>query len=130
MRILISLSIAAGACLAAACSVFDPGAVCTLRGCPPSLTIELAETPTVPFRIEASAVGSEDRRVFDCPDPSRCFAGAWFHDFTPADVVVRVTTQAGAVEQTFRPSYQTVRPNGPHCEPTCRQAVVRVPLPG
>jgi hypothetical protein len=127
MRAMISLSTAIAACLAAAaCSIFAP--VCTLKACPSSLTIELTTTPTEPFRIEALAVGSEDR-VYECLDPSRCIAAASFQDFTPEEVIVRVTTQSGTVEQTFRPSYEIVHPNGPRCEPTCRQAFIRVPLP-
>jgi hypothetical protein len=101
-----------------------------LAPCPPTLTIELTGTPTGSFRIEAAAVGSDDRRVFECLDPSRCVTAAWFRDFTPDDVIVRVTTQAGTIEQTFHPSYEIVHPNGPRCEPTCRQALIRVPIPG
>jgi hypothetical protein len=41
---------------------------------------------------------------------------------TPASV--KVSARAGAApagEQTFTPQYQSVQPNGPECEPTCRQ---------
>jgi hypothetical protein len=128
MRIATSLSVAAVAGLfATACSILAPG--CTLRGCGPSLTVELTATPASPFRIEALAVGSDDRRVFECLDVRNCVAGAWFQDFTPEEVVIRVTTEAGSAEHTVRPVYETHRPNGPRCEPVCRQATVRVPLP-
>ncbi len=128
MRILTSLSTTVAVCLVAtACSILDPA--CTLVGCAPSLTVELTGTPTGSFRVEALAVGSDDRRVFDCPDARNCVGAAWFQDFTPEEVLIRVTTEAGTVEQTFRPLYRTFRPNGPGCEPACRQALVRVPLP-
>jgi hypothetical protein len=41
---------------------------------------------------------------------------------TPASV--KVAARAGAApiaEKTFTPQYQSVQPNGPQCDPTCRQ---------
>jgi hypothetical protein len=128
MRKTISFSIIVTASFAASCSAFDP--TCTLIGCGPSLMIDIVPAPTTgSFRVEALVPGSDIRRTFECPDASRCSGVAFFDDFSPEEVVIRVTTQAGTTEQTFRPSYQTFRPNGPRCEPTCRQGRIRFLLP-
>jgi hypothetical protein len=130
MRIGTSLLVVVGLSLAAAgCSLLDPEA-CTLRGCGPSLTLEFTEQPAGLLRVEATDIITADRRVIDCTSPGWCSGGfVYFTDFTPEEVIVRVTTQSGTVEQTFHPSYEIVHPNGRRCEPTCRQALIRVPLP-
>lgn len=122
MRVRASLLVVVGLGLgAAACSLLDPA--CTLIGCAPSLTLEFAEQPAGLLRVEATDVASADRRVIDCTNPGLCSGGlVHFTDFTPEDVIIRVITQTGTTEQTFHPSYQRSRPNGPRCEPECRQA--------
>jgi hypothetical protein len=116
------------AILAAGCSSFLGGQdVCTTAGCDTGLIVQLSARSVVPFRVEAIADGVT--RVFDCPDPTQCGDLAFFADFTPARVTVRVTTPSGTVAQTSSPSYATHRPNGDDCSPVCRTAVVRVALP-
>lgn len=116
----------------AGCSVFDPGDdVCTLVGCQNGLRVEFSARPAGPFRVEVSTPGATPGGptfVLDCPDPTRCGAGAYFPDFTPTHVTVRVTTPAGVVTRDFTPTYRTHTPNGEDCEPTCREATVRVQL--
>ena len=121
MRVRASLLVVVGLSLAAAaCSLLDPA--CTLVGCGPSLTLEFAEQPAGLLRVEATDVASADRRVIDCTNPGLCSRFVYFADFTPEEVIVRVVTQTGTTERTFHPSYQRSRPNGPRCEPECRQA--------
>jgi len=124
-----SLLVGAGLSLLSACSLFDSlSRTCTLKACGSTLTVELAAAPAGSLRVEATDVATNARRVFECS--TSCGETVWFTDFTPAEVTVRVTTSAGSAERTFRPSYETVRPNGPGCEPVCRQARVTMPLPG
>ena len=117
----------------AGCSVLAPGdEVCTLAGCRTGLAVELSVRPSAPFRIEATVPGATPAGpayVYECPDPARCGAVAFFEDFTPARVTIRVTTPAGTVTREFTPTYRTHRPNGEDCPPTCRDATVRVDLP-
>jgi hypothetical protein len=123
------LSAAAALLSGAGCSVFDPGDdVCTLAGCFSGLRVELAARPTGPFRVEVTSAAAPGGAtyVFDCPDAARCGPGAFFPDFTPERVTVRVVTSGGAVTRDFAPAYRTFRPNGDDCEPTCREATVRV----
>lgn len=122
MRVRTSLLVVVGLGVAAAgCSLVDPA--CTQVGCGPSLTLEFAAQPAGLLRVEATDVTTADRRVIDCTAPGSCSGGfVYFTDFTPAEVIVRVVTQTGTTEQTFHPLYHRVRPNGPRCEPECRQA--------
>lgn len=119
--------------LAAACSgPFDPsGSVCTGIGCDSGLTVRLEGTPPAgPVRVELLTSDGGARYVYDCPEPGRCAAGAFFPGFTGDYVRVRVTTASGAVTREARPAYTETRPNGPDCPPACRTATVTVPLPG
>ena len=127
----LALVIATGLA-AAGCSVFDPGDdVCTLAGCQSGLGVELSARPTGPFRVEVTVPGATSggpTYVYDCPDAARCVPGAFFPDFAPTHVTVRVTTTAGVVTRSFTPTYRTHSPNGEDCEPTCREATVRMEI--
>ena len=127
MRNAVPFSLLVAASFAVSCSSYG-GPTCTDIGCGPSLAIDLVPTPTGSYRVEAVVPGSDTRKVFECPDATRCIPGAAFGDFWPEEVVVRVTTGAGTSEQTLRPSYQEFRPNGRRCEPTCRQARIQFSL--
>ena len=129
MRNTAPFSLLVAASFAVSCSSYT-GPTCTQRGCGPSLVIDLVPAPTGSYRVEALVPGSDTRKVFECADAARCIPGAAFVEFWPEEVVVRATTQAGASEQTFRPSYQDFHPNGPRCEPACRQARIQFSLPG
>lgn len=49
-------------------------------------------------------------------------------DLQPADHIEFTLTVNGQlkVRHSLDPAYKTVQPNGPECEPTCRQAVVDI----
>jgi hypothetical protein len=56
------------------------------------------------------------------PPDSHGFGSIRLEHF-PSELTVEITRQgAPLVAQTLRPQYRTVRPNGPDCEPVCRQA--------
>ncbi len=47
----------------------------------------------------------------------------------PASVTVEIFRDESTIaRETFTPTYQTVQPNGPGCEPTCTQAQVDLAL--
>jgi hypothetical protein len=49
---------------------------------------------------------------------------------TPETLAVRLVRDGvSLVEQTLTPAYETSRPNGPDCDPECRQAQVSLELP-
>jgi hypothetical protein len=121
------LSLAAVVLLAGCTGIID--GACTLIGCSSGLTVQLAAAPAGAYRIEVFSSPSGPHYVWDCGDAAQCGTTAMFTDFTPTSVTIRVTTSAGTREQTSQPAYNTSRPNGPNCEPTCTQATVTVALP-
>jgi len=124
MRVLPALGIA----LLAGCNGID--GACTLIACDSGLIVQLAQAPTTAYRIEVFSQESGPHYIFDCDNPAQCGTEAQFADFMPEAVTIRVITSAGTREQTAHPAYTVSRPNGPNCEPTCRQARVTVALPG
>ncbi|MFL5537556.1 MAG: hypothetical protein ACJ8J0_01105 [Longimicrobiaceae bacterium] len=121
-----SLSAACVALLAGCSGISD---LCTLVDCDSGLLVQLAQTPTGPYRIEVFSHPESPHYVFDCANPATC-GYALFVDYTPSQVTIRVTTAAGTSEQTVKPTYDVDRPNGPNCDPACMQGTVTVPLPG
>lgn len=108
---------------------------CTSKGCHSGLEVRLDRTPTRPFRIEASTGGSEPKYVFDCPNIALCGGGAFFSDFVPRSVRIRVIVARDAavrdtVTRDFSPTYRKSQPNGSSCGPTCHQGTVDMPVPG
>ena len=122
------LSSAAVALLAGCTGIFD--GTCTLIGCDSGLSVQLAQVPAGAYRIEVFSGSGGAHYVFECANAAQCGTAAFFADYTPASVTIRVTTAAGTREQTAQPAYSTNRPNGPDCEPTCTQAAVTVAFPG
>jgi hypothetical protein len=50
-------------------------------------------------------------------------------DSSPASASVRITHNGQTIAQSsWKPAYQITQPNGPRCEPTCRQATVSLTL--
>jgi len=109
---------------------------------PPGLALSLeldgrtVECPAPPVGGSApcdTTVSIESREMVSCTEVQTkeargltCVPNGKFEEIisirgTPASV--RVTTHAGAdgTERTFQPQYKTSQPNGPDCEPTCRQ---------
>jgi len=116
--------------LLAGCTGITDGA-CTLLACENGLAVELASAPDGAYTVEVFTAASQNgpHYIFQCVDPATCGTSAFFAEFTPVNVVVRVTTGGRTHEETVTPAYQQVRPNGPNCGPECKQATVTVALP-
>lgn len=134
------------------------GHACTAIGCQDGLTVEVApEAPWPPgdYRFVVDADGATttctgslplpecQSRAITCDDegvvmisesgcalpPSQHGFGDLHFDGMPASLTVEVFHQQRSVGRaSFTPTYQTVQPNGPECEPTCRNAYVRMAL--
>jgi hypothetical protein len=118
------------ALLSTACSTPSPAPAqraCTMIGCEDGLAVEIDGTPQGAYRVEARAPG-ESPRVRECASPAAC-GQIFFAGFLPEEVTVVVTAGDATSSRTVRPQVETVRPNGPDCPPTCRQARVTVPWP-
>ena len=115
--VIVALAIALTSC--------DPGErleACTLIGCDSGLRVVLTAPPTAPYRVEAYVPGSAVRQVRQCTAGGPCdiaFAG-----FTPGQVTIEIITTVDTLRRDVAPSYQVSRPNGPGCDPECRNATV------
>ena len=129
---------------------------CTELGCGPAFTIELDEgvfaggdyqmvvtsdgvttSCTVTLPIASCPDGfSCDRpdpgffiELNDCGGTLERLEAIVFHTQAPAQIDVEVS-KAGTVlgSDSFQPAYTTSQPNGPDCEPTCKQTQAAVTL--
>jgi hypothetical protein len=106
--------------LLSSCS--DVGQVCTLIGCYDGLSVTLASPPATPFRVEAYVqVGLGSRYTQTC-NATPCYV--FFPGFTPPAVRIDVIAGVDTVTREFTPAYVLSRPNGPQCDPECRNATV------
>jgi hypothetical protein len=120
---------AGGAALALVAACSSGTEVCTLIGCQGGLAVEFERPPAAPFRVEVSGGAGDPPAVVRCPSAAACPGPVFFRDFTAAEARVTVVTADGAVTTAVRPTYAVTRPNGPRCEPECRNATVRVAVP-
>jgi hypothetical protein len=97
---------------------------CTLIGCGDGLTVVLANAPAGEFAVEVRVPGAAARRQ-ECASAAAC-STMRFDGVVAAEATVAIITPTGEVTRTVRPEYVVSRPNGPDCEPTCRQARVTV----
>jgi hypothetical protein len=94
--------------------------VCTLVGCNNGLLVNVGSAPASPFRVEAY-VYSYARYGQTCSGtPCHVF----FPEFTPEFVRIDLIAGADTVSRQFYPTYVLNRPNGPNCDPECREATV------
>ena len=118
----VALALLLAAAFAPACGLTGP--TCTLIGCP-GLVIEVTGAPNqVPMTIAVTAPDGSTRSSTCTAATGSCVA--FFPDFTPASITIRVSTATQATEVTRQPAYELTRPNGPECPPECRNA--RVPV--
>ena len=103
---------------------------CTLVGCDSGLTVRVQPPPTVAHLIEVVASVSSARYLWRFDDASRCGAGnTFFPNYLGKRAVVVVIVGADTTLREFTDiRYGKLEPNGPQCDPTCRQAEVVVPL--
>lgn len=104
--------------------ISDP--ICTQAGCSDAIRVVIAGSPNDEFDVEVSATSAETRaascRIF--PDRSSCYV--YFDGFAPEEVTLKVIGPRHQTSITLQPAYDTVRPSGPRCPPTCIQANITV----
>ncbi|MEQ1691778.1 MAG: hypothetical protein ABMA00_10850 [Gemmatimonas sp.] len=127
--------VAASLLLAAAgCGVFGPteGKTCTLIGCNSGLTVHLNAKPTGTYKVEVFAQSPSLQPVYayECSNASTCQQDIFFPGLIVSHPYVRITTSSGTkIVEIITVNYVTSRPNGPGCDPECRQATVNVDIP-
>lgn len=119
------------ACLAlvtAACTSATQEQACTLIGCSDGLVVRVDGAPEGMTTIEVKRP-FRSPMVLTCTGPDHCAGGVQFEGQTPAHAIITVTSgdRVKSVETDL--AYGKHRPNGPGCEPECRQATVTVVLP-
>lgn len=111
----------------------SPTGVCTLIGCSSGLLVRLNALPTGPFQVDvfAGAPDVSPSYRYECvPGPSGCLQEIFFSGLVARHAFIRVTTDDGtALHEILDLHYETHRPNGPRCEPTCRTAETTVSIP-
>lgn len=98
----------------------------TQIGCTSGIEVQLEEEPAVPYRVEAEAGGGTARYVYTC-DPAAGCLPIIFAEFTPYRVFFEVIVGADTTLYEVLPTYTKHQPNGPRCDPTCYNSVVRLP---
>lgn len=115
---------------------------CTLIGCQDQLTVTFGHLVALPYDVKLTLDGKT--ATFTCDGTGvkspagtsvqRCDGEGFVLLATPAMVDVSVTCGVapddGGISRcgtSAQPTYKTTQPNGPNCEPTCRQATVTVP---
>lgn len=126
-----ALSHWAAACLALpllACQE-PPQAACTLIGCDSGVTVQLSTLPAVPFSVELTAFPGGESTLKQCTADGACSATLFFEGVRADSVSIKVTSGTGETITGVKPAYSVTRPNGPQCDPECRQASVSVNSP-
>jgi hypothetical protein len=123
------------------------GPICTLRECSDNLTVEFSppiakrgkysvellagdRSIICPMQIPQASVGTS------CPfsmrqEPSGQLGGIyWEASSPPSRVQIQVSRNGSLLRSVdWKPSYVTIRPNGPECPPECHEAVFTLDLP-
>lgn len=110
--------------VAASCAnTSEPQRVCTLIGCENGLTVEVNQSLQQSFTVNVRA-GTQTIHTFRCDPGQPC--RAFISNQTPDEVTVSIDAGGGQqpVSRTYRPEYRLNRPNGPDCDPECKQATV------
>ena len=116
------------------CGVLSPNGdkTCTLIGCNSGLTVHLNTKPTGTYKVEVFALSPNQQPsyVYECSNVSNCQQDIFFAGLIVSHPYVRITTSTGTkTVEIPTVNYVTSRPNGPACDPECRQATVNVDVP-
>jgi len=120
-------------CLWACASSPPEGQACTLIGCEDGLNLKLDPMPAS-FTLRLST-GDGQLQVLNCPSEGPqeaiCFPDQVFVPrFTPDSLIVDIQWEDQELKgQVLQPEYSVQRPNGPGCEPACRQGQASLKLP-
>jgi hypothetical protein len=129
----IALAVSLLLCVAA-CGVVGPreDKGCTLIGCNSGLTVHLNAKPAGTFKVEvfAQSPNQQPVYVYECSNAASCPQDIFYSGLIVSHAYVRVTTSTGTkTVEIPAVNYVTSRPNGPGCDPECRQATVNVDIP-
>jgi hypothetical protein len=127
-----------GSCISAALSLTSCGVLgltgdCTTIGCTSGLTVHLPVLPAGAYTIEiflAGISGGGPALAYTCAGGPQCTQDVFFSDIVINHATVRVATAVGSrITEIPTVTYETSRPNGPHCAPECRNATITAQLP-
>jgi hypothetical protein len=113
-----------GVLLLSGCEVFEPKA-CTLIGCEDALTVSVTGITAGTASVEVKAGDATMTATCEVRN-GKC--DAYFARFIPTAATVTVRTATQTVSRTVSIAYQDSQPNGPGCNPICRQATVSVAI--
>jgi hypothetical protein len=111
---------------------------CTLIGCQDTLELSLSHEPPSRYAVVVTASTGEARTITCTPSvvsaasdvSTLCRTGIiTIYGFTPSQVTVDISWQGGNYSTNGRPTYETFRPNGIFCPPTCRLARLLLEVP-
>ncbi len=119
-------------------SPLSPLHQCTLIGCRDLLELKLSHEPTSTYTLLVTDPTGDTRRITCTPGLSSassngsaiCRTGiVTIYQFSPAQVTVTITWQAGSYSVSGSPRYETFHPNGLFCPPRCRLGKLSLDLP-
>ena len=109
--------------LAACAGNQEPQRACTLIGCNDGLNVTVNSALQQNISVTVKS-GAQTLHTFTCSPGQPCVS--FLDNQTPSNITVQVTTSAGTISRDYTPEYKVSRPNGPGCDPECRQATVTV----
>ena len=110
------------------CSLINEPSVCTSAGCETGLWLDFTAMPVGAYRVEVRVRNTPTEPVYTFECGPQCPSSAWFPGLIIGEGYVRVISTSGVREKAIRPKYETRKPNGQNCPPTCEVAVVTVEL--
>jgi hypothetical protein len=114
--------------LATACATSTSEGACTLIGCSDGLVVRVeGVTDETPTTIEIRSP-LRSPVTLTCTGTDHCAGGVQLENQTPGHVQVTITSGSRVKTVEADLEYVKHRPNGPGCEPECRQATLLVML--
>ncbi len=112
------------------CATREPEVrACTMIGCESGVAVDLSAMPSGAFSVELTPLPGGAPTLKQCTTAAACGRSLFFAGVTADSVAVKLTTTAGTRTMRARAEYVVSQPNGPQCDPTCRQARVAVQVP-
>jgi len=101
----------------AGCGTTEPRG-CTEIGCNPGVTVDFSGAVPTDFMLEVRSTGTTPFTI-ECSRTTPCGSGVFAYDILGDTIEVVVTRDGKTMTQTFIPTYEETRPNGPGCDPVC-----------
>lgn len=113
---------------------------CTLLGCENTLSISMSGdipneytlmvTDSEGNDIIKSCISGEGRSLSNSSGGVICESwGVSIRNYSPDDLIITIDWANGSMSESFRPTYEQFRPNGPGCPPVCRVGMVSITFP-